>query len=59
MIWARIPNDLQIGDDNDYLTARYYVVGGIFLPPTGLYKELNVRPDPIAKKRGNTLHNGS
>jgi len=59
MIWARIPNGLQAGNDNDYLTAKHRVVGGIFLPPKGLYKEPNVRTDPIAKKRGNTLHGES
>jgi hypothetical protein len=59
MIWAHIPNGLQIGNGNDYLTARHHVVGGIFLPPTSLYKEPNARPDPIAKKRGNTLHGES
>jgi hypothetical protein len=56
MIWAQIPIGLQIGNDNDYLTAKHHVVGGIFLPTTGLYREPNVRPDPIAKKRSNTQH---
>ena len=31
MIWLRTANGLQIGNDNDYLTARHHVVGGIFL----------------------------
>jgi hypothetical protein len=59
MIWARVPIGLKIGNDNDYITARHHVVGGIFLSPTGLYKEPNVRTDLIAKKRGNTLHGDS
>ena len=59
MIWARVPIGLKIGNDNDYITARHHVVGGIFLLPTGLYKEPNVGTDPITKRRGNTLHGES